>query len=308
MKVLVTGASGFVGRALCPFLEAQGHEVVQAVRRVRVPGQVAVGDIGSKTDWRPFLSGVEVVVHLAARVHVLHDDSPDPALLYDEVNHWGTINLAMQAAQVGVRRLVFLSSVKVLGEEGAFSDRSIPAPQDAYGISKWEAEKGLRSVAQHTGLEVVILRPPLIHGPGVGANLARLLSWVKRGVPLPLGAVNNRRSLLGVANLVDAIGRVMCHPEAAGKTWLISDGEPVSTTQLIRLLADVTGSRIMLVPIPPLWLRGVGQLLGRGEEIQRLLGSLEVDDRALRETLGWHPPYSLREGLTHMVVTRIGDS
>ncbi len=299
MKVLVTGASGFVGRALCPFLESRGHGLVQAVRRAPVGAQVQVGEVGSRTDWRPFLSGVEAVVHLAARVHVLHEGG-EALPLYDEVNRWGTLNLAMQAAEAGVRRLVFLSSVKVLGEEGIFTDASLPAPRDAYGWSKWEAEKALHTVAQNTGLEVVILRPPLIHGPGVGANMARLLAWVKRGLPLPLGAVNNRRSLLGVTNLADAIHAVLTHPAAAGKTWLVSDGEAVSTAQLIRLLAEVSGSRARLMPVPPSWLRLAGNLLGRGAEVERLLGSLVVEDHGLRTALGWHPPYSLREGLALM--------
>lgn len=300
MKVLVTGASGFVGRTLCPFLELRGDEVVQAVRRVTSPRHTLVGEVDSSTNWRTVLEGVEAVVHLAARVHIMHD-GPNAEVQYDRVNHWGTVNLAMQAAEVGVRRFVFVSTVKVLGESGSFSGRSVPAPGDAYSLSKWEAEKALRTVAQNTGLEVAILRPPLVHGPGVGANIARLSSWVKRGIPLPFGAVSNQRSLLGVANLAHAIGCLLTHPNAVGKTYLLSDGVPVSTSELIRLLAQALGVRPRLFPVPPELLQGMGKLLGRGDEMDRLLGSLVVDDHAIRQELGWSPLYTLAEGLRLMI-------
>lgn len=300
MKILVTGSSGFVGRALCPFLATQGHDVVRGVRCATLAGQVTLGDIGPVTDWTMVLSGIEAVVHLAARVHVMQD-SANALALYDEVNHLGTVNLAMQAARAGVRRFVFLSSVKVLGEEGYFLEESLPAPQDTYGLSKWQAEKGLHTVAQNTGLEVVILRPPLIHGPGVGANMARLITWVRHGVPLPLGSVHNQRSLLGLGNLVDAIGWLLIHPAAAGKPCLLSDGEPLSTPQLITLLADVMECSARLIAVPPRLLHWAAGLVGREAEVARLMGSLVVEDTLLRNEWGWRQPYTLREGLRRAV-------
>ncbi|MBU6995829.1 NAD-dependent epimerase/dehydratase family protein [Ferrovum myxofaciens] len=301
MKVLVTGAGGFVGKGLVPYLERQGHTVVRALRMAKEDNEVGIGDIGPDTDWRVALGGVEAVVHLAARVHVMQAEDLSSQQAFHRVNTAGTLNLARQAASAGVRRLVFLSSVKVLGEEGVLTAASIPRPADAYGQSKWAAEQGLHTVATNTGLEVVILRPPLIYGPGVGANFARLMHWVRCGVPLPLGGVRNRRSLLALGNLVDAVGWVLRHPAAAGRTYLLSDGEDVSTPDLIRHLAHALGRSARLLTVPPFLLLGLGKLLGRRAEIHRLLGSLVVDASAIRAELGWSPPFTLAAGLDDLV-------
>ncbi|WP_297450326.1 NAD-dependent epimerase/dehydratase family protein [Ferrovum sp.] len=301
MKVLVTGASGFVGKSLVPYLEMQGHTVVRAVRVAREDNEVGIGEIGPDTDWRAALSGVEAVVHLAARVHVMQAEDPPSRQAFHRVNAAGTLNLAMQAVSAGVRRLVFLSSVKVLGEEGILTAASVPRPVDAYGQSKWAAEQELHAVAKNSGLEVVILRPPLIYGPGVGANFARLMRWVRRGIPLPLGGVRNRRSLLALGNLVDAVGWVLRHPAAAGRTYLLSDGEDVSTPDLIRYLAHASNCPARLLMVSPFLLRGLGNLLGCRAEIDRLLGSLVVDASAIRTELGWSPPLTLAAGLDVLV-------
>ena len=306
MKVLVTGAGGFVGKGLVPCLERQGHVVVRAVRAAREDGEVSVGEIGPDTDWGAALDGVEAVVHLAARVHVMQAEDPSSRQAFHRVNTAGTLNLARQAALAGVHRLVFLSSIKVLGEEGVLTASSIPRPADAYGQSKWAAEQGLHTVAMETGLEVVILRPPLVYGPGVGANFARLMHWVRSGIPLPLGGVRNRRSLLALGNLVDAVGWVLRHPAAAGRTYLLSDGEDVSTPDLIRGLARALSRPVRLLAVPPSLLRGLGNLLGRRAEIDRLLGSLVVDASAIRSELGWSPPLTLAAGLDVLVAREGG--
>jgi nucleoside-diphosphate-sugar epimerase len=303
VRVLVTGATGFVGTAVLPALRARGHVVRAAVRRevdCDADEQVRVGDLSPDTDWREALAGVDAVVHLAARVHVMHDASTNPLAEFRRSNVEGTLTLARAAARASAKRLVFLSSIKVNGEattDRAFTERDAPAPRDPYGVSKAEAEEALRGVAVETGLEVVILRPPLVYGPGVRANFLRLLRFADRGVPLPFGAVDNRRSMVFVANLADAIVRCIEHPGAAGRTFLASDGEDLSTADLIRRLAAALGKRASLVPVPPGLMRAAARLLGKGAEADRLLGSLRIDSSALRESLGWRPPFTVDEGL-----------
>lgn len=297
--VLVTGANGFVGQALCPLLESCGWTVRKAVRSPQ-PGCIAVGNIGPDTDWRAALEGVTAVIHLAARVHVLHDTVGDPLTLYRTVNRDSTIHLARQAAQAGVKRLVYLSSIKVNGESTAdqpFRPTDPANPQDPYGVSKWEAEQALHRIAAETGLEVVILRPPLVYGPGVKANFLRLLTLVERGIPLPLGAVNNRRSLLYLGNLADAIRCCLEHPAAPGKTYLPSDGAPLSSPALVYAIAASLDKSPRLLPIPPALLKLAGWLTGKSAEVTRLLDSLEIDDPGLRNELGWLPPYTVEQGL-----------
>jgi nucleoside-diphosphate-sugar epimerase len=301
MKVLVTGAAGFVGRHLCARLRDGGATVHEAVRRVdgaARSGVIAVGDIGPGTEWGPALEGVDAVVHLAARVHLMSDAAADPLAEYRRVNVEGTLRLARQAAAAGVRRLVFASSVKVNGEGTppgtAFREADPPAPADPYGVSKHEAEQGLAATA---GIETAVVRPPLVYGPGVGANFLRLMRAVHRGVPLPLGAVDNRRSLVYVENLADVLALCASHPAAAGGTFLASDGPPLSTPALVRALGRALGRRPRLVPVPPALLRGAASLVGRGPAVERLCGSLVVDDSRVRAALGWRPPFGAEAGL-----------
>lgn len=303
MKVLVTGADGFVGSHLRSALEARGHAVLRAVRTSarggRNPNEF-VASIGPQTQWWEALAGIDVVVHLAARVHVMRECRSDALTAFREVNVDGTRRLARQAAERGVRRFVFVSSVKVLGEVtsgAAFSDTSVPTPADAYGISKREGEDALREVARDTELEVVILRPPLVYGPAVKANFQRMLRWIDRGIPLPLAAVRNRRSLVYVGNLVDAVLQCLDHSAATGRTFLVDDGDPVSTPQLLREIGDALGRSARLFPVPPALLRWGAGLVGRGDDAARLLGDLVVDSSGIRTALGWRPPFSRREGL-----------
>lgn len=305
-KVLVTGATGFVGRALCAHLAATGHAVIPAVRcGSRLPHEEVVGDIGSSTDWRTALAGCDTVVHLAARVHVMRDEATDRLTEFRAVNTQGTLNLARQAAQAGLRRFVFISTIKINGEgrDAAYRETDAPAPEDAYAISKWEAEQGLQQIAQETGLEVVILRPPLVYGPGVKANFLRLMQTVQRGWPLPLGAIRNRRSLLYLGNFVDAIRVCVEHPAAAGQTFQVDDGQPVSTPDLIRAVARAMGRPAHLLAVPVNVLEFAGALLGKRAAVARLTGSLWVDSSLIRSHLGWTPPYSMEEGLAATVAS-----
>ncbi len=306
MKIAVTGATGFVGRALCSHLAVNGHIVVPVVRRVSgLTHEVMVGDINAATDWHQALSGCDAVVHLAARVHVMHDTDQNPLALYRASNTEATLNLASQAARVGVKRFVFISTIKVNGEgdNAPYRETDVPAPEDAYAISKWEAEQGLQRIAEKTGLEVVILRPPLVYGPGVKANFLRLMQTVRKGWPLPLGAIHNRRSLLYLGNFVDAIRLCVEHPAAAGQTFLIGDGEPVSTPELIHAVARAIGRPARLLAVPVGVLELVGALLGKRAAVARLTGSLYVDSSLIRSCLGWAPPYSMASGLAETVAS-----
>jgi UDP-glucose 4-epimerase len=304
MRVLVTGATGFVGRALCEHLTASGHHVIPAVRReAGLADEVVVGGLGATTDWRIALAGCDAVVHLAARVHVMDDTAQDPLALYRATNTEATLNLARQAAWAGVKRLVYISSVKVNGEGGdaPYRETDTPAPEDAYAMSKWEAEQGLGQIAQETGLEVVILRPPLVYGPGVKANFVQLMHMVERGWPLPLGAIHNRRSLLYLGNFVDAIRLCIEHSAAAGQIFLLDDGQAVSTPELIRALAHALGRPACLLPVPVKVLELAGILLGKRAAVARVVGSLYVDNSAIRSRLGWTPPNTLQRGLAATV-------
>lgn len=297
MRILVTGAGGFVGSALVPALRGQGDEVTEAGRR-------NVGELGPDTDWRPALGGVETVIHLANRAHVMREEVADPLPLFRQVNVEGSVRLAEQAAAAGVRRLVFVSSIKVNGEATRpgrpFTAADVPAPLDAYGLSKWEAEKALAAVAANTGLELVVVRPPLIYGPGVKGNLRSLMNVVRRGLPLPLGAVDNRRSLVGLGNLCDLLSLCARSPEAVGRTFLARDGEDLSTPDLIRRMGRAVGRPARLLPVSPALLRLAGVLTGRGAAVGRLLGSLEIDDAETRAVLGWVPPFGVDDGLAAM--------
>ena len=296
----MTGASGFIGQALCA-AAAAGHRVRRAVRRAEGddPATVTVGELAPDTDWRRALEGVQCVVHLAARTHVLSETARDPLAEYRRVNVEGTLRLAEQAAQAGVRRLVFMSSVKVNGEstQRPFTERDDPRPEDGYGFSKRDAERALGRVSGTTGMEVVILRPPLVYGPGVKGNFLRLLDVVARRVPLPLASIRNRRSLIYVGNLVDAVLAAIASPRAAGGTYLLSDGEDVSTPELVREMARALGVAPRLLPCPSSWLKLAGAVTGRRAAVARLTGSLQVDSTAAHRDLEWRPRYTLAQGL-----------
>ncbi len=262
---------------------------------------MAVGDLALPVDWSSALRGVHCVVHTAARVHVMQESHGQPLEAFRAVNLLATQRLAEAAAQAGVQRLVFLSSLKVHGERtvsgSPFTVRNSPAPADAYAMSKWEAEQALWQVAARTGLEVVVLRPPLVYGPGVKANFRRLMGWVARGVPLPLGRVDNARSLVGLDNLIDVLLLCAHHKRAAGETFLVSDGADPSTPALIRAIAQAMRRPARLVPMPPQWLRAAAGLAGFSAEVERLTDSLQVDIGHTRHGLGWSPRWSLAQGL-----------
>jgi nucleoside-diphosphate-sugar epimerase len=304
-RILVTGADGFVGSALCPVLNAAGYATRRAVRRVSENDQadeqtVSVGEIDGSMDWAGALQDVEVVVHLAARTHVLRETNPDPLAAYRHVNVEGTRRLAEQAVAAGVRRLVFLSSVKVNGERTTgrpYTEDDMPHPEDAYGTTKREAEQALRAIERKTGLEVVILRSPLVYGPGVKGNFLRLIKVVASGWPLPLASIRNRRSMIYVGNLVDAILACVRAPAVAGRIYLLSDGADMSTPELIRALARALRVTPRLVPFPPSLLMLGASLFGRRDEAVRVLGSLQVDSSRISQELGWRPPYTMEEGL-----------
>ena len=309
-RILVTGAGGFVGRPLCEELLHSGYRVRAAVRALgQFPAgmeAVAVGAIDGRTDWADALRGVDTLIHLAARVHVMRDSAADPLAEFLKVNLHGTANLAQQAARAGVKRLVCVSSVKVNGEETfgqrSYTELDTPAPQDPYGISKWRAEQDLHRIALETGLEVVIVRPPLVYGPGVKGNFISLLAAIDRGMPLPLAGARNLRSLIYVGNLVDALIACATHPAAAGQTYLVSDGDDVSTALLVEKIAEALGRNSRAFNFPPGLLRAAATLLGRAEQVNRLFGSLRVSDKKIRGELGWSPPYTLEQGLRETAV------
>jgi nucleoside-diphosphate-sugar epimerase len=304
--ILVTGATGFVGAALVARLCRDGIETRACVRRkvASMPDgdhTVQVGGLTADTDWSRALAGVSVVVHAAARAHVMDDTAADPLTEFRRVNVEGALNLARQAAAAVVSRFVFVSSIKVNGEATRlgmpFYADDMPAPLDPYGVSKMEAEKGLRELAAETGMEVVIIRPPLVYGPGVKANFAALMRAVQRGWPLPLGAAHNQRSLVALDNLVDFIVTCLSHPQAANQTFLVSDGQDLSITELVRGMAQAAGVRARLLHVPVWALRAGASLLGKGNVVQRLCGNLQVDISKARNLLGWAPPVSVEEGL-----------
>jgi nucleoside-diphosphate-sugar epimerase len=304
-RVLVTGATGFVGRSLCDALARSGFLVRAAVRDARrsppsVTESAAMNDLGADTQWGSLLRGVDCVIHLAARAHILNDP-PANAEAYRRVNTLGTLNLAIQAAEAGARRFIFLSSVKVNGEAtpaGSFTADDAPAPADAYGESKLEAERHVLAVGASSAMEVAIVRPPLIYGPGVKANFLRLMRWVDKERLLPLGGVSNRRSLVSIWNLCDLLMLLIASPHASRRVWMVSDGDPLSTPELIRRLARAMHRRARLVPVPAGLLRTLAAGLGFRGEVERLCGSLVVDISATQRDLGWSPPVAVDEALS----------
>jgi len=310
VRCLITGGSGFVGRALTSGALAQGHDVRLTLRRLQRADEtvgaetVTVVEPSVDTDWTGALRNVEVVVHLAARVHIMKDNSSDPMAEFRRANVDMTSALARQAAALGVRRFVFMSSVKVNGEftqaGRPFTADDTPSPEDPYAVSKYEAEQALHQIAADTGMEVIIIRAPLVYGPGVKANFASMMRWLERGIPLPLAAVtDNRRSLVALDNLVDLILICLIHPAAANQTFLASDAEDLSTADLLTRMGDALGHPARLFHMPPALLKLAAKVVNKTGIYQRLCGSLQLDISKTKQLLGWNPPVSVNEGLRH---------
>jgi nucleoside-diphosphate-sugar epimerase len=304
VKVLVTGASGFVGEAVvlkllvdkkfCPIAAARGPTRLQGLCPVQ-PFDLTHAKV------LPALDDVQVVIHAAARVHVMNETAIDALAEFRKVNVEGTLGLAQRAAKSGVKRFIFISSIKVNGESTLpgkpFKADDRPNPQDPYGVSKYEAEEALKQLGRATGMEVVIIRPPLVYGPGVKANFLSMLNWLNKGIPLPLGAIRNQRSLVNIGNLVSLVVTCIDHPTAANQTFLVSDGEDLSTTQLLRRLSRALGKPARLLPVPEWLLTLTASALGKKAIAQRICGSLQVDINKNRELLGWTPPVNMDKAM-----------
>jgi len=305
MNILLTGGTGFLGSVLINAIQLRPDvNLTVAIRRCNnIPRAkiLEIQDLNARTDWSAALINQQVVIHTAARAHIMKDEVKDPLAEYRRVNVEGTLNLARQAAEAGVKRFIFISSIKVNGEQtslgSSFTADDYPAPEDAYGISKFEAEQGLQKLAEEACMEVVIIRPPLVYGVGVKGNFATMTKLVSKGIPLPLGAVENKRSFVSVHNLVDLITTCIEHPAAANQVFLAGDGQDLSSTELLRGIAKAMEMPARLIPVPTSLLMLGAKLLGKKAIAQRLLGSLQVDISKTREVLGWEPPVSVEEGL-----------
>jgi nucleoside-diphosphate-sugar epimerase len=302
-NILVTGATGFIGQILMKqLLACESFNVIAALRATNIIDSsrfTVVGDLTETTDWSSALVDQQVVIHAAARAHIMRDESIDPLTEYRRVNVRGTLNLARQAAKAGVKRFIFISSIGVNGNTNTrpFTERDTPKPTELYAQSKWEGEQGLFEIQYQTGMELVILRPPLVYGAKAPGNFGKLIKYVAKGIPLPLGAIHNQRSLVSVDNLVDLIITCISHPAAANQVFLAGDGKDLSTTELLRGVAEAMGQPSRLIPVPASLLMLAAKLLGKKAEAQRLLGSLQVDISKTREVLGWQPPISVEQGL-----------
>ena len=305
MRILVTGGSGFVGRSVCEQISSEEMDVFPVIRS---PGKavfsskcIIVPDIGPDTVWQKVLSGADLIIHTAARIHAAKDTAADALAAYRHINVAGTLNLARQAADAGVKRFIFLSSIKVNGDNTAFErpfHADDPAsPGDAYGRSKYEAEVELQHLAEVSGMDVVVIRPPLVYGPGVRGNFLTMMRWVHRGWPVPFGNVKNHRSLVALDNLVDLIKTCCAHPAAANQVFLVSDGEDVSTSELLRRIGVALRRPARFVPLPAALVRALAAVAGKHGQGARLLGSLEVDIGKTRKLLGWSPAVNMEAAL-----------
>ena len=311
MKILVTGASGFIGAAVCRQLTSENQNVLPVYRNAHSSG-LNIGNINGSTNWNSALSNITHVIHTAARVHIMSENVAAPLPEFRRVNVEGTLNLARQAAESGVTRFIFISSAKVNGEQTnagiAFTEEDVLSPDDPYAISKHEAEEGLRHLASETSLEIVIIRPPLVYGPGVKANFLSLMKLISIGFPLPLGRIDNRRSMVSLDNLIDFITTCITHPEAANQTFLVSDGEDLSVTQLLRRLASAMDIPSRLIPVPSTWLQLGLSIVGKKSIANRLCGSLQVDITKAKTLLGWSPILSVDAGLNKTAKFFLGNS
>lgn len=304
--ILVTGASGFVGMALCKILVEHSSLRISVRDRSKTEMfknvEICEASLTPDHDWASGLSRISTIIHCAARVHVMNEDARDPLLEFRRINVDGTLNLARQASKAGVRRFVFISSIKVNGELTdlgyPFTTDQIPAPSDPYGVSKYEAEMGLMELSKETGMEVVIIRLPLVYGPGVKANFLSMMNWLQRGIPLPLGGITkNRRSFVFIGNLVDMIVTCINHPAAANQIFLVSDDEDISTAGILDRMALALGRPSKLITVPTALITFGAKIIGRPDIAQRLCGSLQVDIKKTKDLLGWSPPVSVDEGL-----------
>ena len=321
-KILITGASGFIGQSLIKSLVKLNRPVRGTIRSINSffpdakTEYISTGDINIKTNWKESLVNVGCIIHCAGKAHIMKTKKNDFSKIYQSINVDGTKQLAEQAVKAKVKRLIFLSTIKVHGEKtgnddvgkflneqkkSLFHHKDLASPEDCYAISKLKAEKALWEISSRSGLEVVVVRLPLVYGNGAKGNLARLIKLVRSGIPLPLGLVKNQRSLIGIHNLVDLLIHCIDHPEASGKTFLASDGEDLSTPELIKLIASSMGIKANLFPFPIFMLKFLGSVFGRREEINRLVGSLRIDNNYTQETLNWTPPISVEEGIRRMV-------
>ena len=304
MNILVTGATGFVGTRLVEILLNNNITIIAVVRNQSdfLPKRVKqfdVGSLSSSTDYSSALKDVDVVIHLAARVHMMNDAAGDPLTEFRKVNTTGTLNLARQAAQAGVSRFIFISSIGVNGNNNkqVFTELEQPDPQESYAISKYEAELELLALTKEFEIEIVIIRPPLVYGPNAPGNFASLMKWIDKGIPLPFGAIHNQRSLVALDNLVSFIIHCIDHPKAANEVFLISDGEDVSTTQLLQKVAKASGKKSLLLPVPIGLMTMMAKVIGKGDMANRLFGSLQVDSSKARDLLGWQPVITMDEQL-----------
>lgn len=305
--IFITGAGGFLGKDLIRRLQSEGrYRLSASVRNAETNVAAGVvthftGAMDTRTSWTAAMTGVDVVVHCAARVHIMADKSADPLQAFRDVNVDATLHLAREAAAAGVRRFVFISSIKVNGEESQvgrpYTPDDEPKPIDAYGLSKWEAEKGLLQLAEEVEMDIVIIRPVLIYGPGVKANVQNMMRFLRRGIPLPLGAIHNKRSFVALENVTDLIVTCLDHPAASNQVFLVSDDEDLSTTDLLRRMARALHTPARLVPVPSWLLKGTAKLLGMSGFSQRLCGTLQVDISKTRSLLGWAPRIGVDQAL-----------